>query len=165
MADRIIRAEYARRRGVTRAAVTKAVDTGRISIGDDGLLDPEVADAEWDANTNPDQALRNKGAGAAPAIDPAAKRWQDARARREERLADLAELDLQERRGELIHKGSVRKSLRAKVVQVRESLDSMADRLAPLLAAEADIAKVRALIRGELRHALSELARGVDEGH
>lgn len=42
---------YARHRGVSHVAVKKAIDTGRISQGTDGTIDPEQADREWEQNT------------------------------------------------------------------------------------------------------------------
>ena len=46
------RREYAAHRGVTVAAVQKAVEMGRITLTD-GKIDPEKADKEWVENTNP----------------------------------------------------------------------------------------------------------------
>jgi hypothetical protein len=43
--------EYARHRGCTPKAVRKAIDSGRISTLDDGTIDPEIADREWEDNT------------------------------------------------------------------------------------------------------------------
>jgi len=45
--------EYARRRGVSHVAVLKAIKAGRISRGPDGTIEPETADAQWDAGTDP----------------------------------------------------------------------------------------------------------------
>ena len=42
---------YARHRGVSHVAVKKAIDTGRITLGGDGTLDPDRADREWGQNT------------------------------------------------------------------------------------------------------------------
>ena len=42
---------YARHRGVSHVAVKKAIDTGRISQGADGTIDPARADQEWEQNT------------------------------------------------------------------------------------------------------------------
>ena len=43
---------YARHRGVSDAAVRKAIKTGRISQEADGTIDPAKADAQWDRNTD-----------------------------------------------------------------------------------------------------------------
>lgn len=43
---------YARHRGVSDAAVRKAIKTGRINPEPDGTLDPAKADTQWDRNTD-----------------------------------------------------------------------------------------------------------------
>lgn len=44
---------YAKHRKCSRQAVLKAIDTGRITRGPRGLIDPDAADAEWKARTHP----------------------------------------------------------------------------------------------------------------
>jgi hypothetical protein len=46
----ITQSEYARRRGVAKSAVAKAVKESRIRLID-GLIDPDVADIQWERNT------------------------------------------------------------------------------------------------------------------
>ena len=43
---------YARERGVSDAAVRKAIKSGRISPEADGTIDPTRADREWTRNTD-----------------------------------------------------------------------------------------------------------------
>lgn len=43
---------YARHSGRSWGAVWKAIRDGRITVRDDGLIDSDVADREWAANTN-----------------------------------------------------------------------------------------------------------------
>ena len=47
------RRAYAAQRGVSEAAVRKAIATGRITALVDGTIDPDRADSEWGAQTNP----------------------------------------------------------------------------------------------------------------
>lgn len=75
----VTQAEYARRRGVSREAVRKAVDAGRISVlGNDKLIDPAVADIQWEQNSRKRVAPPGKvdapAAGQTPAAPPAAQR-------------------------------------------------------------------------------------------
>ncbi|OYT68678.1 MAG: hypothetical protein CFK52_14560, partial [Chloracidobacterium sp. CP2_5A] len=56
---------YAKHRGVSLAAVQKAVHSGRITPNADGLIDSDRADAEWNAKTRPGQR-RAKAAAAVP---------------------------------------------------------------------------------------------------
>lgn len=46
-------AAYARHRVCSRAAVSKAIAQGRISVDVDGMIDPVGADAQWRAHTRP----------------------------------------------------------------------------------------------------------------
>jgi hypothetical protein len=45
--------EYGRHRGVSHVAVLKALRTGRIRQGSDGLIDADAADRDWARNTHP----------------------------------------------------------------------------------------------------------------
>ena len=57
---------YARHRGVSDAAVRKAIAAGRITPEGDGTVDPERADAEWARNTEaPRNGTRARAARAA----------------------------------------------------------------------------------------------------
>lgn len=47
------RRQYAAHRGVSHTAVAKAISTGRITPEADGSIDPDKADAQWDAQTDP----------------------------------------------------------------------------------------------------------------
>ncbi|HGG60421.1 MAG TPA: elements of external origin, partial [Gammaproteobacteria bacterium] len=59
---------YARHRGVSDAAVRKAIKTGRITPEPDGTIDPQKADAEWAANTDSAQQ-RKQGRRKAVPVD------------------------------------------------------------------------------------------------
>jgi transcriptional regulator with XRE-family HTH domain len=56
---RLTRAEFSRLLGVSRQTVTRWVQTGKVSIGADGRLDPRVAVAQLLRRSNPTQ-LRNR---------------------------------------------------------------------------------------------------------
>ena len=73
-------------------------------------------------------------------------------------MAELAELELAEKRGELVSATAIERALATKIMSVRESLDTLADRISPLLAAETDSAKVYALLRAEIRQVLAQLS-------
>lgn len=49
------RRAYARHRGVAENAVRKAIAAGRITLEPDGTIDPEKADRDWAARTDPAQ--------------------------------------------------------------------------------------------------------------
>lgn len=49
----VSRRKYAQMRGVSDMAVRKAISSGRISVEQDGTIDPEKADRQWEAQTDP----------------------------------------------------------------------------------------------------------------
>jgi hypothetical protein len=49
----VYRRSYAAQRGVSEAAERKAIATGRITTLPDGTIDPDRADVEWGAQTDP----------------------------------------------------------------------------------------------------------------
>lgn len=81
-----------------------------------------------------------------------------AQARKERALADKHELELLERRGELVErKASDRQAFETARI-VRDGLMAIPDRLASLLAAESDVRKVHGILSDEIRKALVILA-------
>lgn len=167
----ITQAEYARRRGVAKSAVARAVKENRISLID-GKVDPSVANIQWDRNTR-SRADGGKASGeAAPPGRAAAPEFGRAagndtpdldgdyfyqRTRREKYEADLAEIKLAEQQGDLVRVADVRAEMAKRVGAVRTNLLQIPARLAPLLANEPDQAKCHALLDGELRSVLMNL--------
>jgi hypothetical protein len=71
---------YARHRGVSHTAVRKALEDERITKGDDGKIDPALADRQWETRTDPGKSSnsvtgepkhRRKPGG------PSVPRWSD----------------------------------------------------------------------------------------
>src|SRR4029077_10697890 len=87
----LTRAAYARHRGGSKEAVSKAIRQGRIPVGSDGRVDRAVADLAWDRNTSPSRA------GAPQASGPPPVDLTEARTMHEYAKAQLAELELGER--------------------------------------------------------------------
>ena len=89
--------EYARMRGVDKESVRLAVHDGRLvkSVTRNGRnysIDPELADEEWKANTNPAKQRETKNKPAPPSM-------AQARAVREMYAARLTQLEYEERSG------------------------------------------------------------------
>lgn len=156
MNERINAAELSRRLKVTRGAVSKAIKSGRITPGEDGLLDAEEAAREWQANTRP-----NMKASASPAAKAKSASYTDARARKETAHAAMAELRLMKAQGELIPREAAEYAMDDLAVSLRARLESVPDRWYAILAPITDLAEIRELlltmIEEELR-AVSESA-------
>lgn len=162
---------YAKRRGVSPEAVSKAIESGRLSAsitrvrGAPKIADPELADREWDGNTRP-SVDRSPPPDVDRDVDDAdyhiaRARREVAAARREAALADMAELDLAERRGALIEVDQARADVIDKFTIVRTRILGVPARVAqrmPALASE-----VVPVLEEFLREGLEELADALEE--
>jgi phage terminase Nu1 subunit (DNA packaging protein) len=147
--------------------VRNAVASGRITtFGPDKLIDPELADAQWQRNTR----VRVRSASADKTI-PAANvtpvaavsvSYDEARRRRELAEASMAEMKQEELRGDLIRVAVITRHLARKIATMRDAFLTIPLRLAPVLAAETDQAKVYTLLETEIVRAMA-LVNGATE--
>ena len=172
--------EFAAIKGCTKAAVTHATKT-RIAdavVEKDGKrwLDRDLALELWNRNTKathnakvskPDpieapaprdaRQLRQKVAGLP---DDEIPELNESRARREHYQAELAKLEVDLKRKELMPAVDVQKEAFALGRSVREALANLADRLSHQLAGETDPARIHSVLTDEHRAALVELSNG-----
>jgi len=173
---------YARQRGVSPEAVSKAIMTGRLKAsvvqvgGQPKIADVELANREWDANTQPRIDQQQPTQPRSPSRDddgddedlPAdippykvsrARREAEA-ARREGALADLAEIEVAEKREELVPVDEARAYIIDRFAIVKTKILGVPTRVAqrfPNIAAE-----VEAVVDQYLREILEELAAEPD---
>ncbi len=190
--------ELAAVRGVSQAAVSTAVKTGRIAaavVEKDGrrLLDRELALELWEKNTRHKHHGPHKQIGRAPRPKPAPdapspapqspppaqkqtpeqlKRsvallpddqvpdLQTSRERREHYQAELAKLQVDEKRGELVAVEAVKKEAFTLGRVVRDALLNIPDRVSHQLAGEIDPAAIHQMLSKEMQQALEGLANG-----
>lgn len=142
--ERISQREYAKRLGISNEAVSKAIREGKIDRGWDkqeGKIIVEYANREWGAlhlKTNVSRLLQQEPGedwqqGGADAKRPGLtltneSSFADAKRVREIIHAQLAALDLKERKEELVKKEEVYKQLYAFGQQVRIAVMTTADR-------------------------------------
>jgi hypothetical protein len=170
-------AEFARRRGVSRAAVTQAIRAGRLrdSVGRAGtkpvIMDVDLADREWSAGRPAPPGVRlaepevTRMPSARSALDEAAAAGVPSvavsRARFEAVRVAIATMELTLKRGELVPVEEARTAVAEKFVAVRTRLLGLPIRIRqrlPHLSAE-DVRVIDALIR----ETLEELADGKTE--
>ncbi len=176
------RAEYARHRRVSRAAVTKAVRSRRIPVGADGRIDVAAADRAWATNTDPSRpgtglpveaavpADPESGAASSSASAPDAagmpedmtfvkaktlREWEAAQRLKRERLIDERRLLDGEEYYDVAY-NAIRKA--------RDLMQTLADRLAPQLVGLTDQARIHELITGEHERLREELVNAVTAG-
>jgi len=170
----ITQSEYARRRGVAKSAVAKAVAEQRISLID-GKIDPAVADIQWTQNTRaradsgrsatpaastdgqatipaPDAPASPQN-GSAPASPPAEPGYADFRARRERAEAERAERDNAREAGKLIDRDVTERAIFDAFRQLRDAVIAVAPRASPKVLGLGDARDIELVIVAELRKA------------
>jgi hypothetical protein len=163
--------DYARQRGISPAAVTKAIKDGRIKraviLGSKGKksIDSEIADQEWAASTDttmgaPSHAVpRGHNIATQPggADTPS---FMESKAKRESFMAELARLEYEEKSGVLVQVDEVKREAFRAARIVRDSMLNIPDRVAAELAAETDPFRIQQRLSAEIRLALTELRLG-----
>lgn len=162
----ISKAAYARHRGVSKPAVTKALKDGRIKELADGTIDVEEADAMWSANT------KSLNTAMTAASRPASERrppsgdvpdYNDARARNEAAKAALSELRLGEEQRRLLDRDEVRDAIFTLFRGIRDRLRSIPGRVCQQLIPMTDTREIMRLLQDEFDQALGEVADHADK--
>ena len=150
---------YSRQRGVSVSTVQKAIETGRISTLPTGQIDSDVADEEWARNTQTHApAVDRRGQADEDAEVFGASQYTKARAVREHYQARLAKIEYEERIAQLVSGDEVQVAAYNKFRQFRDAMLNLPDRLAAMLAAESEAAKVHESLTVEIRKALNDFA-------
>ena len=163
----ITMAELAKLKNVSRMAVSKKVKSGKLDsaiVNHNGrkLVNKEEAFRLWDLQAPPskDTTVRKK---LKQEIDskkveeiPA---YGESKAKREYFLAELAKLDVEEKKQQLVSVEDIKKSSFATGRSIREALTNLADRLSHQLAGEDDATVIHNIISTEHREALENLAK------
>lgn len=171
MPDLLSAKAYAKHRGVSLAAVLGAISDGRIAEsvrrrGPGYQINPELADQEWETNTDsgsgyPAHAKRRQTAPEQatgddqPADVPLT--YAEARAQHERFKARLAQLEMEQREAKLVEADAVKREAFRVARLVRDALLNLPDRVAGELAAEANQFKVHQRLVSEIRRALEDL--------
>jgi hypothetical protein len=150
---------YARHRGVALNAVQVAIKRGRIETTEDGKIDSELADAQWERNTSPYAPKSGtRGSRDDDGDGFGASQYSKARAVREHYQARLAKLEYEEKVASLISKNEVQVAAFNKFRQFRDHMLNIPDRIAAMVAAESEAAKCYEILATEIRKALNEFA-------
>lgn len=167
---------YAAHVGVSEGAVRKAIKSGRISTLADGTIDPQKADLQWKANTDPAKQTTGKAIFEKPAAAAAMRSvkealkesgqsvagmtsFEQARTAHEITKVHLARLLLQEKRGALIDKAKVTAQVFRLARQVRDAWLNWPARVSAQMAAElgADEHTMHTMLERYVRDHLTEL--------
>lgn len=177
MSKLLNQAQYALYRDVSRAAVNKKVKSG--ALGEPGepgsalskaakgriLIDPEIADRLWAANTDPARAKPPK-----PGPDKGREERDDGQAREQTNLnkvkikkesisAQRAQLDLDEARGKLVQRDDVADAVFTALRVVRDSLLAMGPKLGQRLALAKTPKDAAQIVNEESEAVINDLER------
>jgi len=140
-------------------AVRKAIKTGRITLIN-GLIDPEVADIQWEKNTQHRRDYHGPREIPAAASKPAeasatTQSWADSKARTEAAVAEMKELELARRKGDLVDRAGVERAAYQTGRQMQKAIvDIFPSRVAVELATITDPWAVECFLREQLRSEL-----------
>lgn len=167
----ISQAEYARRRGVAKSAVAKAVSEKRITLIN-GKVDPAVADIQWAQNTRARADSGRTGAqtGASQGQTTLAEEtapegrdtpptategddYQSLRTRRERAAVEAAERDNAKEAGRLVEREPVERATFEAFRALRDAVMSIPPRAAAKVVGMADTRDIERAFTEELRAA------------
>jgi len=165
---------YAKHRGVSLAAVQKAIKAGRVTTTADGKIDPDIADNQWKSRTDPAKQQRKRKATPAPPPEPEAPSapaedggaepeaspddyWKS-RAAREYWESELSRLKAGREKGNLIVREAAEKAWGGMVVATRTKALYLPAQLANRLAAESDPVEIEQILKDAIYRLLSELS-------
>jgi len=159
--------ELATLKNVSRAAVTKKVKSGKLDgaiVNHNGkkLVNKEEAFRLWDLQAPPskDTTVRKQLKQEIDAkSDDEIPSYGESKAKREHFLAELAKLDVEQKKKDLISVTDITKSSFEMGRAIREKLTNLADRLANQIAGETDAQIIHKLLTEEHRAALEQLVK------
>ena len=143
---------------MTKTQLAAACKVSVVTIGSwlsKGLPHSTGKDGHYQFDLKAVQAWRKHNLIARPTPrQPAAPSYSEARARKETALAGLRELQLSQRRGELIEKALIRTQTFATWRRVRDNLINLPPRLAGIFAAETDQHRIFDMLMREILQTL-----------
>ena len=161
--------DLAKIKNVSKSAVsqrkTKGIFKQALVKTEDGkdFLDKDLALKAWDGVFIPVKEVKDTKQELKQKIDslPADSipDFAESKAKREFYLAELAKLDVEEKKKQLVSVDEIKKSSFAKARSIREALTNLADRLSHQLAGEDDATVIHNLLSTEHREALENLAQ------
>ena len=152
MGELLTKTEFAKRIGLDRSRIFALVKQGRLSTDKNGKVDFEKGKKEIEINRLDDpRRFDNKSTS-----DPEVQDIKKAEARIKLEIADM---DLKQRRGELVEKDQVIKTCQSIVSIARTRLLTIPQKLAPQLIGIDSIKKIKSMLEKEIHQALNELSR------
>lgn len=146
---------YAKHKGVTEGAVRKAIKAGRIVTDHKGRIDADLADAQWEENTDISKQRF---------VNPTESKASYAKVKTAHEFQKMkrTELALKREKGELIDKETVKAHVSKLGSQVRDSWMNWPSRVSALMAAELNVDehKMHSILEKYVREHLNDIGEG-----
>lgn len=162
--------DFAKHIGANRSYVTQLKNAGRL-VMEGRKVNVEASSQRIDETKDPskegvtkrheqERERKEQGVGKEGlSVSGSGSRYQSAKARREEANAELTEIDLKTRRGQLLVAEEAKACVADGDTIIRNRLESLPDTLAPQLAAETDEQKIRSMLADYIESLLGDLSR------
>jgi hypothetical protein len=160
--------------GVSRPLISRKFKQGKLVMVD-GLVDVEASRGAFGGNGQPVGKPASEQVNAAVASAPErvngakspdeqVESFAEAQRRKESALANLRELEIREKIGELVDVGEMERAWATAGQTLRDGFLALPEQIAPQLAALTDKIEVRDLLRGEIRKILGNLPTQIRNG-
>lgn len=143
--------EYAKRRGCHHSSVQQAIAEKRIFPLDDGTIDPEQADKDWAANTNPAKARGSQS-----------DEYRKAQTMKVRAEAGSAQLELKAKMGQVVETRVVISVMYALTSDLMSHFGSLGRSLMPRLIGETDLTKGIRIIDDTIQALIKEYQDGFE---
>jgi hypothetical protein len=154
----VTQAEFARRRGVSRATVTEYKGKGLLVMTEAGLVDVAASEERLAASLDPSRG-GDRTHKKPPASNKPDGRFMAARTEEMEVKTARQRLALAQEAGLLVEKAAVERTAFTLARTAQEAFIAIPDRLATSLAAESDPAEIHKLLSAEIRAVCQHLAK------
>ena len=145
----ISKSQFAREIKISRTSVYKLIEKRIIPVRKDGKIDLQVGLKKWEEYQEHQVNVNDKKS----------SEYNFHRTRREKFNADILELDLAEKKGKLVMIEDVLTAEKNIASIVRTKLLSIPSKVAPLVAPEKSVKKIKSTLDEVIREVLHELAR------
>lgn len=163
--------EFARHMGVSKGYITQLKDAGRLVFSADGKVDVEASELRIRETADPNRDdVKTRHALAKQQPEPKkesksdghALKFSEGRAKEQHFKALQAEIEYEERIGNLVRKDDVEMAVADMVTTFRQALENLPHRVSTSLVNK-DIDFIRATLKQEMHDALATLQRACDD--
>lgn len=156
--------EFARSLGKSKQYINKLVRTGKISLGPDGLIDPEAATAALKKSADPARKIVTSSGTPSPSSPSEnGEGYYDARTKRESIRAKVEELKYRRTSGELVDVAEIESELKGVFRDLRDRLQALPTTWKGRLVSMTDEREIQIYLSEQIRLVLEDISDRASE--